>query len=260
MPVISSRFPPVTSLTGKIVLVTGASEGIGEALVYGLHQRGARVALVARNEHRLAQHAAPGDLTIPADLTSEAARVRVIEATLAHFGRLDVLINNAGRGSYFPALDTPLPEAHALFELNFFAPFHLAQLAAPHLRAVQGTIVNVSSIAAQISLPWLPLYSASKSALAALTSTQRMQLRPDGIHVMCVFPGYVNTAFQDHAAGSKPPDSVVKGKKYAVSAAECAEAILSGIEHRRHTVITPKAGLIPVLIARLFPTFFESKF
>jgi len=120
--------------------------------------------------------------------------------------------------------------------------------------------VNVSSIAGQISLPWLPLYSASKFALASLTSTQRMELRRAGVHVMGVFPGYVNTGFQDNAAGAKPPDAIVKGKKYAVTPEQCAAAIVAGIEQRRLNVITPSAGRYLVLIARLFPNYFESRF
>ncbi len=250
----------MSPLRGKILILTGASEGIGAALVTALRARGATLILVARNEARLRENATPHDLVLAGDLTDEAFRVKLVDLATTRFGKIDGLINNAGRGSYFSSLETPLAEARALFELNFFAPFHLTQLVAQHIRATRGTIVNVSSIAGQIPLPWLPLYSASKFALASLTSTQRVELRRDGVHVMGVFPGYVNTGFQDNAAGSKPPDSVVKGKRYAVSAAACAEAIVKGMEQRRHTVVTPRAGMIPVLIARLFPAFFEARF
>ena len=242
------------------MIVTGASEGIGASLVTALHAKGATLALVARTEARLRERASPGDIVIAGDLTDQAFRESIVPTALARCGRIDVLINNAGRGSYYSACDTPLPEARALFELNFFAPFHLVQLAAPYLREAQGTIVNVSSIAGQISLPWLPLYSASKFALASLTSTQRMELRRAGVHVMGVFPGYVNTGFQDNAAGAKPPDAIVKGKKYAVTPEQCAAAIVAGIEQRRLNVITPSAGRYLVLIARLFPNYFESRF
>ncbi|MCU1325199.1 MAG: short-chain dehydrogenase/reductase [Bryobacterales bacterium] len=259
VPVLSSRIPTLHSLTGKVVIVTGASEGIGSALATALQARGAKLVLVARSEERLRQRAGPDDLVISGDLTKHDLRERIVAQTVAHFGRFDDLINNAGRGSYLSAVESPLEEARSLFELNFFAPFHLTQLTATHVRRVQGTIVNVSSIAGQISLPWLPLYSASKFALASLTSTQRMELRRDGVHVMGVFPGYVDTGFQDHAAGGKPPASVVKGKKYSISAAACAEAIVRGMEERRATVVTPKIGWLPVLIARMWPEFFESR-
>jgi short-subunit dehydrogenase len=175
------------------------------------------------------------------------------------FGRIDALINNAGRGSYYPVSDAPLDDARSLFELNFFAPFHLAQLATPWLRKSRGTLVNVNSIAGQISLPWLPVYSASKFGLAALTSTQRMELRRDGVNVMAVFPGYVDTDFQAHAAGSTPPDGIVKGRRFAVTAAECAAAIVDGMERRRHVVVTPKIGWALIWCHRIFPAFLDRR-
>lgn len=252
------------SLDGKVVVITGASEGLGARLAVLLGQAGARLTLAARNEANLravARAASPeGDaLIVPGDLTSDDVRASVIENTLQRHGRLDVLINNAGRGSYYTACTTPLADARAVFELNFFTPFALTQLAAPHLRHTRGTVVNVSSIAGQISLPWLPVYSASKFALASLTSTQRTELARDGVNVMGVFPGYIDTDFQAHAAGPRPPAMVVKGKRFAVTAERCAEAIVHGIAHRRRTVVTPRAGWLLVWASRFFPQAVESR-
>ena len=92
--------------------------------------------------------------------------------------------------------------------------------------------MNISSIAGQVSLPWLPVYSASKFALAALTSAQRTELKPDRVHVMGVFPGYVKTDFQAHAHGPRPPDRVLQSRRFAISAKECAEAIVDGMAQR----------------------------
>lgn len=247
------------SLHGKVVIVTGASEGIGASLAALLRKRGALLTLVARNETKLAAVAGPDDLVIPFDLTQDAGRAAIVDRTIERRGRLDVLINNAGRGSYFSPVASPLDDARGMFDLNFFAPFHLAQVAAPWLRQTRGTIVNVSSIAGQISLPWLPVYSATKFALASITSTQRMALRRYGVNVMAVFPGYVDTDFQAHAAGSAPPAVVVKGKMFAVTAGECAAAIVRGIEHRRRTVVTPRIGWPLVWFNRLFPSLVESR-
>jgi short-subunit dehydrogenase len=247
------------SLQGKVVIVTGASEGIGARLVTALRKRGALLTLVARNEAHLRAIATPEDLVVPCDLTRDDGRAAIIEQTAARWNRVDVLINNAGRGSYFSPLASPLEDARSLFDLNFFAPFHLAQLAAPWLKKTKGTLVNVSSIAGQISLPWLPVYSASKFALASITATQRMELRRHGVNVMGVFPGYVDTDFQAHAAGSAPPDVVVKGRRFAVTGAKCAEAIVRGIERRRSIVVTPRVGWILVWFNRLFPNVVESR-
>ena len=247
------------SLQGKVVILTGASEGIGARLATALRKRGALLTLVARNEAKLQSVAGPDDLVIPFDLTQDNGRAAIVETTAERRGRVDVLINNAGRGSYYSATTTPLNDARSMFDLNFFAPFHLAQLAAPWLRQSKGTIVNVSSIAGQISLPWLPLYSASKFALASLTSTQRMELRRAGVNVMAVFPGYVDTDFQGHAAGAIPPAMVVKGKVFAVSSEVCAEAIVRGIERRRAVVVTPRIGWTLVWLNRMFPGLVASR-
>jgi short-subunit dehydrogenase len=247
------------SLAGKVIIITGASDGIGARLTSALQKRGARLTLAARNEAKLEAVASAGDLIVPGDLTEDPVRRAVIAKTLERFGKIDVLINNAGRGSYYTATTTPLEEARAVFELNFFAPFSLAQLAAAALRESRGTLVNVSSIAGQISLPWLPVYSASKFALAALTSAQRSELRRDGVNVMGVFPGYVDTDFQRHAAGPRPPDRVAQGKRFAVSAEECAAAIVEGIAHRKRMVITPRAGWFLVWANRFLPGLIESR-
>jgi short-subunit dehydrogenase len=247
------------SLKGKAVIVTGASEGIGACLAAALQKRGAHLCLTARNEARLSAVASPGDAIVPGDITADSVRSAVIAKTVERWGQIDILINNAGRGSYYAASTTPLNEARALFELNFFAPFALSQLAIPWLRKTGGTVVNVSSIAGQISLPWLPVYSASKFALAAITSAQRTELRRGGVNVMGVFPGYVNTDFQTHAIGPGPPQRVIQGKRFAVSAEDCAEAIIHGIAHRKRTVVTPRTGWLLVWANRFFPDFVESQ-
>jgi short-subunit dehydrogenase len=247
------------SLNGKVVIITGASEGIGAHLAEVLQRRGAHLSLTARNGAKLAAVAAPGDLVTPGDITEDSVRSVLIAGTVARWGKIDILINNAGRGSYYSAFTTPLDEARALFEVNFFGPLALAQLAVPYLRQRRGTIVNMSSIAGQISLPWLPIYSASKFALAAITTAQRTELKRDGVNVMGVFPGYVDTEFQAHTPGPRPPDRVVRGRRFAVSAGECAEAIIDGIARRKRMVVTPRAGWLLVWANRFFPGFVESR-
>lgn len=247
------------SLDRKVVIVTGASEGIGAEIARLLRDRGSRLVLAARNEAKLRAVGGADACIVPGDLTSAETRARVVTAALEKFGVIDVLINNAGRGLYCSASTTPLEQARDLFELNFFAPLHLAQLATPALRASRGAIVNVASIAGQISLPWLPVYSATKFALASLSSSQRMELRRDGVRVMSVFPGYVDTEFQLHAGGPHPPEPVVKGRRFAVSARDCAQAIVRGIERGKTNVVTPRSGWLLVWLNRLLPALIESR-
>jgi short-subunit dehydrogenase len=247
------------SLEGKVVILTGASQGIGACLAAALRSRGAKLVLAARDESRMRASASPEDVIVAGDLTAEETRGRIVDCAVERFGRIDILINNAGRGSYYKPSDAPLDDARSLFELNFFAPLHLAQLAAPFLCRTHGMLVNVGSIAGQISLPWLPVYSATKFALASLTSTQRVELRRHGVHVMGVFPGYVNTDFQAHATGAAPPDTIVKGKRFAVSAEICAAAIVEGMEAKKRVVVTPRSGWVLIWLNRLFPGLLESR-
>jgi len=247
------------SLQNKVVIVTGASEGVGACLTTLLRKRGAHLALVARREDKLRGVAGPDDLILPCDLVQDAGRSAIVDKTVERWGRVDALINNAGRGSYYSATETPLDDARGLFDLNFFAPFHLAQLAAPWLKKSKGTLVNVSSIGGQMTLPWLPLYCSSKFALTSLSSSQRTDLGRHGVNVMTVFPGYVDTDFQANASGGAPPGRIAEGKRFAVTPMECAEAIVRGIEQRRREVVTPRIGWVLVWLNRMFPSIMESR-
>lgn len=252
-------------LDGKVVLITGASEGIGAACAAEFARAGARLSLTARSEAGLRASAAGagvGDaaLITEGDLTSDAVRRSVVERTLERFGTIDILINNAGAGLYRPSWSAPLEETRRLMELNFFALLGMTQLVVPHLRARRtGMIVNVGSIAGKVSLPWLTLYSASKFAVGALTEGMRMELRRDGVHCMIVCPGYVQTAFQQHASGGPAPDAIIRGRSFAITAPECAAAIRRGVERNARTVVTPRTGWLFILAMRLFPSFVEAR-
>src|SRR5262245_17924131 len=187
-------------LEGKVVLITGASEGIGAACAAEFAKAGARLSLTARSQTGLA--AAGGNIgavLTPGDLTDEDTRRLVVERTLEHFGAIDVLVNNAGMGLYMPSWQTPMEDARRLWELNFFSLLRMAQLVAPSMRKRRaGMIVNIGSIAGKMTLPWFTLYSASKSAIGALTEGMRMELLGEGVKTLLVCPGYVQTGFQSH--------------------------------------------------------------
>jgi short-subunit dehydrogenase len=246
-------------IDGKVVLITGASEGLGEACAAEFARSGARLSLAARSAEGLRRAGGPDALVTAGDLTLESARQAAVERTLERFGRIDILINNAGMGLYRPSWTTPMDEARRLWELNFFAALGMVQLAAPHMRARRsGTIVNVSSVAGKFTLPWLPLYSASKQALGSWTESLRMELRNDGIHAMLVCPGYVGTGFQRHAMGDGPPPKISDGKRFAITPQNCAMAIRRGVERNARTVMAPRSGWLLVAAATLFPGLVEA--
>lgn len=247
-------------IDGKVVLITGASEGIGAACAREFRKRGARLSLTARSEAKLKQVAGADELVTAGDITDAEVRRNVVDRTLDRFGAIDILINNAGIGMYAPAWKAPLDEAHAMFELNFFAPLALTQLVVPHMRERRsGMVVNIGSIAGKVSLPWFTLYSATKFALGSFTEGLGMELAADGIRTMVVCPGYVQTGFQSHALVGQPPGRLLKGKKFAITAEQCAMAIARGVERDARTVVTPSIGWALIVLKRLFPSLVEAQ-
>jgi short-subunit dehydrogenase len=247
-------------LQGKVVLITGASGGIGAACAAAFRARGAHIAAVARSAGKLAAAAGPDGLAIPGDITDPTLRRTAVKRTIERFGRIDVLVNNAGRGYYRPTCNAPMCEVEQLFALNFFAPLEMMQLVIPGMhRQGGGTIVNVGSIGGRVPLPWLSIYSASKYAIGALTDALRMELKGTGIRTMTVCPGYVKTGFQDNAMGGDPPDRVVSARTFAITAEHCARDVVRGVERNVRTVVTPRAGWIFIALERVMPWVIDAQ-
>ena len=191
--------------TDHVFVVTGASSGIGLSTAEALTARGAKVALIARNTDALNELAArlPGSLAITADVTDFAALTKAINDAHAHYGRLDGLINNAGRG-YGASVETIDPVAFTeIFTLNVLAPIVGMQAVIPIMRAAgAGVIINVNSGTSFMTIPDYSVYSASKRALLGVTQTARGELAGDGIVVSEVYPGMTATDFGRNRLGS----------------------------------------------------------
>jgi short-subunit dehydrogenase len=241
-------------LDGKVILITGASEGIGAACAQVFRRRGARLSLIARSEENLRRTADPDDLITAGDLCDANIRRAFVDRSMKHFGRIDILVNNAGVGLYAPAWRAPLDQTRQMFELNFMAPLDLIQQAVPCMRKARtGLIVNISSIGGKVTLPWFTLYSASKYAIGSLTDGLRMELRSFGIDTMTVCPGYVRTRFQENVIAGTPPELTGLRKRWAITPEKCAEDIARGIERSARTIVTPATGWILVALERIFP-------
>ena len=242
------------TIVDKVVLITGASDGIGAACVRAFRARGARLSLCGRSEEKLNRVAENGDLAVSLDLTDSEGPDHLVNRTIERFGRIDILINNAGMGIYWPVSQSPLAETRAMFELNVFAPLALLQAVLPHMRAQRaGLIVNVGSIAGRVALPWMPLYSASKFALDAITEGLRMELTGSGVSTMLVCPGYVLTDFHSHSLGLAPPPKVVAAKRFAITPDQCARDILRGVERDARVLMSPRSGWLFDVLHRLMP-------
>jgi short-subunit dehydrogenase len=192
-------------ISDHVFIVTGASSGIGLSTAEALSARGAKVALIARNTHALKDLAArlPDSLPLTADVTDFAAFTAAIHAAHSHYGRLDGLINNAGRG-YGASVETIDPVAFTdIFTLNVLAPIVAMQAVIPILRAAgAGVIINVNSGTSFMTIPDYSVYSASKRALLGVTQTARGELAAAGIVVSEVYPGMTATDFGRNRLGS----------------------------------------------------------
>jgi short-subunit dehydrogenase len=192
-------------ITDHVFIVTGASSGIGRSTAEALSARGAKVALIARNTAALKNLAAslPGSLPLTADVTDFAALTGAIETVHRHYGRLDGLINNAGRG-YGASVETIDPTAFTeIFTLNVLAPIVAMQAVIPIMRAAgAGVIINVNSGTSFMTIPDYSVYSASKRALLGVTQTARGELAADGIVVSEVYPGMTATDFGRNRLGA----------------------------------------------------------
>jgi NAD(P)-dependent dehydrogenase (short-subunit alcohol dehydrogenase family) len=176
----------------RVWFITGASSGFGRELTKAALARGDRVAAAARNVDRLAD--LDGTLAVALDVTDAAQRERAIGEILDRFGRIDVLVNNAGRTQVGAVEETTEEELRDLFELHFFAPAALTRLVLPHMRAQGGgTIVQMSSVGGQVTYPGFGAYCATKFALEGLAQTLRDEVAPFGIRTLIVEPGAFRT-------------------------------------------------------------------
>ncbi|MBL0887958.1 SDR family NAD(P)-dependent oxidoreductase [Myceligenerans indicum] len=205
--------PPLEDPTGQVAVVTGAGSGIGRATARALADAGAHVLGVGRRIDALEETAAghPGIAVHPADLRAPDTAQQVVDAAAERWGRLDVLVNNAGATKMMPLADTNAADITALFDLNVTAPSLLAGAALPHLRHARGSIVNISSTFGHRPLPGAAHYAASKAALEQLTRSWAMELAPDGIRVNALAPG--PTESQALAAAGLPEAAIEQIKQ-----------------------------------------------
>ena len=188
-------------MNSKVVLVTGASSGIGEATALKLKARGYTVYAAARRVDRMRSLVRAGVHVLAMDVTDDASMQAGVKEIVSRSGRIDVLVNNAGYGSYGAVEDVPLDEARAQFEVNVFGAVRLAQLALPHMRARRsGTIVNVTSMGGKIHTPLGAWYHGTKFALEGISDCLRMEVQPFGIDVVVIEPGGIRTEWAGIAA------------------------------------------------------------
>jgi len=249
-------------MAGKVVVVTGASMGIGEAIAKIFADAGASVVLLSRDASRAeaARHRVghtDRTLALACDVRNREEIDRALALTLHHFDRVDVWVNNAGVGIRDSVADMEPSALRELFETNFFGAVACMQAVVPAMREEGGgTIINISSVAGHISVPFMALYSASKFAVNAIGKGARLELKRDNIHVLTVCPGYVSTDFGAHLVANRQgnirPQSV-----RGVTAERVAQAAYRGYRKRKREVVVPWTMIPVIKLYQLFPGLVE---
>ena len=250
-------------LNDKVVIITGASSGIGKALAYELAKRKARLALAARNidelkkvENDIESHA--DDVMIhQTDVSIESQCKEFIERTMEHFGRIDVLINNAGISMRATLEDMDMEVFKKVLDVNLMGAVYCTKYALPHLLKSKGSVVGVSSIAGYVGLPARTAYSSSKYALQGFLDALRTENLKTGLHVLVACPGYTESNIRKRALnadGASQDESPLKEDKI-MSAEDVAKAIAKAIEGRKRTLTLTAEGKLAVFFSKFFPSF-----
>jgi short-subunit dehydrogenase len=247
-------------LRDKVVLVTGASSGIGRELALQLAAKGARLGLVARRQELLdalaGQIGAQTAVAIRADVADEAQVRAAVAGVQGRFGRLDALVNDAGLGYFGSVEKMPMADLERVVRVNVFGPLYAIQAALPHLKASRGMIVNVSSGLSKRALPFLSAYAGTKAMLDALSDGMRLELKRHGVHVLTFCPPEVETPFSANALKHELAGQDAAGRKRA-KASDVARRLVKAIEKGEREVVM-NGGLdamnffAPWLLDRIF--------
>ena len=241
-------------LSSKIVVITGASSGIGAAAAQAFATAGALVVLAARDQARLAEVAArigPSALAIPTDMTNPVSVAALIQHTVAAHGGIDIVINNAGVGLAAPISELDPNDLQAALAVNLFGPLALTQAALPFLRRRRGQVIFVSSVVGLRALPYLGGYAATKAALDRLTESLRVELAGSGVAITLIRPGTTSSAFSQRRLGSGHERRRMHSK--AATPEQVAAAIVRAAKRRSRISYVNSSDRLNILFSLLAP-------
>jgi short-subunit dehydrogenase len=246
-------------LSGKVAVITGASMGIGEAITKLFANQGAQVVMLSRDAVRA--EATRGRIGHPEQTLALACDVRhreeidrVVGVTMHHFQRIDIWVNNAGHGLLDSIASVKMSDFRELFETNLFGTVDGMQAVIPIMKQQgSGTIVNISSVAGHIPIPFHASYSGTKFAMNAIGKAARVELAAAGVNVLTVCPGYVKTEFSANAVRGGEPIRVRPKAARGISAERVARAVLRGIQKQKREVVVPWTMHPAIKIYQLFP-------
>lgn len=249
----------------QVVLITGASSGIGKALVFEFARRGAKISAGARSMNQLEEiqsilfSEGKEILTVKTDVSIESDCKNLVQKTIEKFGRIDVLVNNAGISmrALFDELD--LDVVKKVMDVNFWGTVYCSKYALPYLLQTKGSLVGVSSIAGYVGLPGRTGYSASKFAMQGLLEVIRIENLKKGLHVLIACPGFTTSNIRNSALaadGSQQGESP-RDETKMMSAEEVASRVADAVSNKKRTLILTSQGKLTVLISKFFPAILD---
>jgi short-subunit dehydrogenase len=247
----------------KVVIITGASSGIGKALAEKYAAEGWALVLGARREERLRElQSAPdaGVLTVKTDVTLESDCEILIKKAIEKFGRIDALINNAGISMRALFNYTDLEVLHRVMNVNFWGTVYCTKYALPHLLKTRGTVIGIISIGGYIGLPGRTGYSASKFAVRGFLEALRTENLKTGLHVLIAAPGFTASEIRKSAltANGSPQGETPRDENNMMSAEECAKHIYNAAKKRkRQLILTFLEGKFTVFLSKFMPGFVD---
>lgn len=256
------------ALKGKIVVITGASSGIGEAMAKVYSEMGAKVVLGARSEEKLAELTTEirnqgGEAAYCAtDVTKSEDCKRLIDTAVEAFGGIDVLICNAGISMRAIFDDVDLSVLHRLMDVNFWGTVYCSKYALPYLQKSKGSLVGISSVAGLHGLPGRTGYSASKYAMTGLLETIRIENIKKGLHVMVACPGFTasNVRFSALVADGSQQGSTPREEGKMMTAEQVARIVAKGIAKRKRLCLMEIEGRATHFVKKFAPAFLDKMF
>jgi NAD(P)-dependent dehydrogenase (short-subunit alcohol dehydrogenase family) len=256
----------MVSWQGKVVLVSGGSAGLGFYIARAFGRRGATVVIAARGQEALDRACAQltGEGIRAAAMTADVTRQEQVDSlvgqAIARWGRIDAVVNSAGRSARGRAIDTTVEQFQELWELNFLGVVRLSRAAMPHLLASRGHLVNIGSLAGKSAARWLGAYPATKFAVTAYSQQLRLEMEPQGLHVLLVAPGPIASASRrDHRESELrglPPGALRPGggvKVRAIDPDRLAERIVRACERRQPELVVPSKARLLFSLSALWP-------
>lgn len=250
-------------MKNKVVIITGASSGIGKALAQEFAAKGAKLVLAARRLElleELKKQLATEVVIQQTDVSVEADCQALIEKAVSNFGQIDILINNAGISMRANFDQVDLSVLHKLMDVNFWGTVYCSKYALPHLVAQKGSLVGIISIAGFVGLPGRTGYAASKFAVRGFLDTIRIENMRKGLHVLVAAPGFTASEVRKSAltANGRNQGETPRNENKMMSSEECARYIIKAIEKRkRQLVLTWLEGKITVLLGKFTPRLLD---